>query len=384
MLDLGVRSVQQQPKGAFRRFLVTPAGKATLVAITILLVFASFVYVETLIAIPVFLLFGLAVPIWSGLKAPRFLALSGLVVILLVAPIGNAAITQEIMTPLAAATSSTGVPYSNGSSPVMQAAVVSPYVGGTSTNFTWTVTLYPQYLAYPNSTMQWLNLYVSSCPGATSNNSPNCSAGYSFWNLNSSSYPGFSVSTPLPNATGTTTATFQFAIGSEGIWDWQMSLAYYNGSAAHLNYTFLVGDATYNGLEGPVIGSFSTVYVALLPTLYLDVLLFLGIPFYVVLLLYMVFKARERRKQDAARRAAGPAPPEAGPPASPPNAPGSSVPPIRSAGTGAAAISSAEAVPTESACPNCGAVVYPNETTCWKCGAKITASAAPLPSSKSS
>ncbi len=372
MVDLGVRSVQQQqPKGAFRRFLVTPAGKATLVAITILLVFASFVYVETLIAIPVFLLFGLAVPIWSGLKAPRFLALSGLVVILLVAPIGNAAITQEIMTPLAAATSSTGVPYSNGSSPVMQAAVVSPYVGGTSTNFTWTVTLYPQYLAYPNSTMRWLNLYVSSCPGATSNNSPNCSAGYSYWNLNSSSYPGFSVTTPLPNATGTTVATFHFAIGSEGIWDWQMSLAYYNGSASHLNYTFLVGDATYNGLEGPVVGSFSTVYVALLPTLYLDVLLFLGIPFYVVLLLYMVFKARERRKQDAARRAAGPPPAETASPSGPPSSQTSGASPLPSAGTSPGATAGAAPGSAEGACPNCGAVVYPNEAACWKCGAKL-------------
>jgi hypothetical protein len=360
--------VQQQPRGGFRRFLQSSAGKALLIAATILLVFASFVYVQTLIAIPVFLLFGLAVPIWAGLKAPKFLALSGLVVILLVAPIANAAITQEIMTPLPDATSSTGLPFSSGSSPVLQNAAVTPYVGGTSTNFTWQVTVYPQYLPYPNSTLQWITLYISSCPGATGNSSPNCSPGYSLWALNDS----------LNGTTTTTTVTFHYTIGSQGIWDWQMELAYVNGTKGNLTYQLLVGDATYNGLEGPVVGTFSTVFVSLLPTLYLDVLLFLGLPFYVVLLLYMVFKSRERRKQDAQRRAAGPTPSdEAG------SAPGSSgsLPPT---GVVPAVPTSAAPVSTEGACPNCGAVVYANETTCWKCGAAIKApptGSAPLPSS---
>jgi hypothetical protein len=360
--------VQQQQRGGFRRFLQSPVGKALLIAVTILLVFASFVYVQTLIAIPVFLLFGLAVPIWAGLKAPKFLALSGLVVILLVAPIANAAITQEIMTPLPTAYSATGLPFSNGGSAVMQNASVSPYVGSTSTNFTWTVTVYPQYLAYPNSTLRWITLYISSCPGATGNSSANCSPGFTLWALNQS----------LAGATTATTVTFHYTIGSEGIWDWQMELAVQNGTQGNITYLLLVGDATYDGLEGPVVGTFTTVFISLLPTLYLDVLLFLGLPFYVVLLLYMVFKSRERRKQDAARRAAGPTPPDdaGGLPSS-----SGALPP---SGAAPAAAAPAAPVSTEGACPNCGAVVYANETTCWKCGASIKSpptGGAPLASS---
>jgi hypothetical protein len=365
---LALRSVQQQQRGGFRRFLQSPPGKALLIAVTILVVFASFVYVQTLIAIPVFLLFGLAVPIWSGLKAPKYLALSGLVVILLVAPIANAAIAQQILTPLPPASSGTGAPFSIGDSPVLQNASVSPYVGSSSTNFTWSVTIYPQYRAYANSSIDWIALYVSSCPGAVTNTSGSCAAGYSFWIFND---------TGVRNVTNTTTITFHFQIGTEGIWDWQMQLAYRNGTAGNESYLRLVGDATYDGLEGPVVGDYGSVYVSLLPTLYLDVLLFLGIPFYVVLLLYMVFKSRERRKQDAARRAAGPPPEDTGP--SVPSAAG----PVTGGGTGKLAGPSAAPMPTEGACPSCGAVVYANETTCWKCGAKIgsSPSSAPLPSS---
>jgi hypothetical protein len=368
--------VQQQQRGGFRRFLQSSPGKALLIAVAILLTFASFVYVQTLIAIPVFLLFGLALPIWAGLKSPKYLALSGLVVILLVAPIGNAAITQEILTPIPVATSATGLPFSNGASPVLQNAAVAPYVGTTSTNFTWSVTLNPQYLAYANSSIKWITLYISSCPGATSNNSPNCAAGYSLWVLNDTS---------VSNITSPTPVTFHFQIGSEGIWDWQMELAYSNGTrngtAGPTTYILLVGDATYNGLEGPVVGNFGSVFVSLLPTLYLDVLLFLGIPFYVVLLLYMVFKSRERRRQDAARRAAGP-PPVDDQPSVPTTGGGGG------GGVGSAKLATAGGAPvaTEGACPSCGAVVYANETTCWKCGAKIgtTGGNAPLPSSPKS
>lgn len=360
--------MQQQQKGGFRRFLVTPVGKALLVAATILVVFASFVYIQTIVAIPVFLLFGLALPIWIGIKAPRFLALSGLVVILLVAPVANAVISQEILTPLSPASSGTGLPYSNGSSPVLQNAFVTPYTGGSSTNFTWQVTIYPQYLPYPNSSLEWITLYISSCPGATGNSSPYCSPPYTLWSLNDSS---------IANATAPTMVTFHYTIGTQGIWDWQMELAFRNGTAGNTSYMLLVGDATYNGLEGPVVGTYSTVYLALLPTLYVDVLLFLGLPFYIVLLIYMVIKSRQRRREDAARRAAGPPPTEES------GSGGSAAAP--SVGTPGPAPASGVPVPTEGACPNCGAVVYANETTCWKCGASITAPSkgAPLPSGKS-
>ncbi|HXW66392.1 MAG TPA: hypothetical protein VEL82_00685 [Thermoplasmata archaeon] len=363
---------QQQSRRGFRRFLQTPAGKALWIAITILVVFGSFVYVEALVGIPAFLLFGLAVPIWSGLKAPRYLALSGLVVLLIVAPVANAAIAQEILQPLPPATSGTALPDGNGGA-VLQNAIVSPYVGGTATNFTWTVTIYPKYLPASNATVLWLDLFVSSCPGATGNTSPACSSPYPFWAFNDSSVKGI---------TGETNATFHFVIGSAGIWEWQMSLAFRNNTSGDTSFIPLVGDATYNGLEGPVVGSFWTVFGALILAIYVDVFLYLGAPFYFVLLIYMIFKTRERRRQEAARRASGPPPSDAaasgpsGPPAS--TSPGTTgLPPGSAAAAGAAAAAAAEG-----ACPNCGAVVYANEKTCWKCGSPLTATPkdAPLPS----
>jgi hypothetical protein len=355
--------VQQQQKDGFRRFVQKPLGKALLLGVAILVVFATYVYVDTLVAIPAMLLFGLAVPIWSGLKAPRYLALSGLVILLLVAPISNAVITQDILAPVGPSYS----PVANGG-PVLQNAVVSPYVGTTSTNFTWTVSIFPAYIPANNTTLLWVNLYISTCPGATGNSSPVCTAGYPLIILNDTSVNG------MTSQSAETNLTFGYTIGTNGIWDWQMSLALRNTSSNTLEYIFLIGDPTYNGIEGPVVGNFGTTYASLLPTLYFDDFLFLGAPFYFVLLLYMIFKRRERSRADAARRAAGPIPPEETGPTLPPGKGGVSVvAPATSAST------------KEGSCPSCGAVVYANEKSCWKCGAPLGPSSGgtPLPSSDS-
>ncbi len=358
--------MQQQRPSRFRSFLLTPAGKALLIAVAILATFASTVYVSTLVAIPAILLFGLAVPIWAGLKRPRFLALTGLVIILLVAPISNIVITQDIMTPIPASASSSALPNgANGS--VLQSAIVTPYVGGTSQNFTWEVTVYPQYLpGTPDNVTQWINLYVSTCPGATGNSSPNCATPYPYFELNLSA----------ENLTAETDLSFHAVIGTVGIWDWQMSLAVRNTTTGQLYYIFLVGDPTYNGIEGPVVGTYATTYESLLLTLYFDDFLFLGAPFYFVLLIYMILKRRERTKLDAQRRAAGPVPPdEQGP----------SLPAAGTSGQPPASKPVNVSSPKEGACPSCGAVVYAGEKTCWKCGAPLTSSApasAPLPSQR--
>jgi len=353
--------VQQQKPGRFRSFLQSPAGKALLLALAILVTFGSTIF-STLVAIPAILLFGLAVPIWAGLKRPRYLALTGLVILLLVAPFSNLVITQDIMTPIPGSYSSSTLPNGNGGA-VLQNALVTPYVGGTSENFTWTVAIYPQYIpGTPNNTTLWLNLYISSCPGATGNASPNCAQPYPFFLLND---------TTVANLTAETTVTFNFQIGSIGIWDWQMSLAVRNLTTGKLYYIFLVGDPTYNGIEGPVVGTYATTYESLLLTLYFDDFLFLGAPFYFVLLIYMILKRRERTKADAQQRAAGPTPPdEQGP-----TLPGGS------STTGPP--STTPAAPKEGACPNCGAVVYAGEKTCWKCGATLSppTSGTPLSSS---
>lgn len=356
---------QQKPRG-LRRFLGTPLGKAVLIAITILIVFASYVYVEALVAIPVFLIFGLAVPIWAGLKRPRYLALSGLVVVLLVAPISSLVITQDIRTPISAACSTTNetCPGSTANA-LLQNASVSPYTGTTSTNFTWTVWIFPHYLPSGNSTVWNISLYISTCPGATSKSPPPwCSGGYPFTqktytvNLSSSSAP--------------TLETFHDVIGSNGIWDWQMGVYTLNSTTHKPYYMTLVGDPTYNGIEGPVVGTFATTFGALLPTIYVDDLLFLGGPFYLVLLVYMLFKSRERRRKEAQQRAAGPVPPAGGPGGEAPLSP-TSAPPAPGPTTAAG--------PPERTCPSCNAVVYENETKCWKCGADLQVAASPpLPS----
>ncbi len=308
------------------------------------------------------LIFALAIPIWVGFKAPRYLALSGLVILLLVAPLANIVLTQSIMTPIPASSSSNSLPVGNGGS-VRQHALVTPYVGGGSTNFTWTVTVYPQYVPAGNSTPLWLNLYISNCPGATTNNSPTCSPPYPFVVLNDTWVNGTSV------------YEFHYKIGTLGIWDWQMSVTVRNTATSALYDIFLVGDPTYNGIEGPVLGTFGDIYTSLLLDVYLEVFLYLGASFYFVLLIYVIFKRRERGKADAARRAAGPTPADdAGPSLPNRKTPGSS-------GPSATALAS----PKEGACPSCGAVVYAGEKTCWKCGASLGPGSGdkPLPTSGS-
>ena len=352
--------------GGLRRFFQSPAGRALLPAIAIVVVFLTYVYVSTLLAIPAILVFGLALPIWAGLKRPRYLAIAGLVIILLVGPIATAAITEEIRTPVGPV-SSFSTTSANGTGPVLVNAQVSPYTGGTSTVFNWSVTVQPQYLPTGSGPLLGVSLYISSCPGATGNNSPFCSAGYSLTNLT------HNYTTP---PTTTTDLLFSYSIGSVGIWDWQMGAFFKNTSSGNLSYIFLVGDPTYNGIEGPVIGTWTDTFAELLPTVYLNGFLFLGLPYYLVLVLYMFFKSRETRRKDAQRRAAGPPAEES--PTSPAADTGSTGP--------ASGTAPARGGPTssEKTCPHCNAVVYDNETTCWKCGASLTPTGAnaPLPSGK--
>jgi len=360
--------VQQKKQSGLRRFLSTRLGRVLLIAVTILVVFASYVYVEALLAIPAFLVFGLAIPIWAGQKRARYLALAGLVVILLVAPISTLVITQDIRTPLPLACSASDQPCPGASADaLLQNASVTPYTGSGNTNFTWSVTVFPQFAPKGNSTPVNLTLYISTCPGATSTSPPPwCSAGYPFTQ----------ITLNISGLSGVKTFTFHHVIGSDGIWDWQMGVYTLNNTTHQPFFQTLLGDATYNGIEGPVVGTFTTTYSNLLPTIYFDDFLFLGGPFFLVLLVYLLFKNRERKRKDAARRAAVPVPPtgrpdEDHPPLSPP-----STRPVPSG--------PAPAGPHERTCPNCNAVVYENEAKCWKCGTALDGSeiSTPLPSQK--
>ena len=182
----------------------------------------------------------------------------------------------------------------------MQNATVKPFLGTTSTNFTWTVWVYPQNVWQTNSTPVWLDLDISTCPGATGNGSLSCIPS-----------PTRSLSsirtlnrTILPRMSRRSTTK----LARTGFWEWQMGLWTLNRTTHRPFFQLLVGDPDVNGIEGPVIGGFGTIYGELILSVDVEDLIYLGAPFYFVLLIYMLFKNRERRKKDAQQRAPGPIP----------------------------------------------------------------------------
>jgi hypothetical protein len=362
-----------QTSAALKAFVQKPVGRVLLIAFAVVVTALTYAYLYALLAIPVMILVAFAVPIWLGIKRIRFLALMGLVVLLIAAPIANVVLTQEVMTPIPAAASPTDL-VGGGGGALMQNASVSPYVGTTSTNFSWNVTIVPQYIPKGNDSPYQITLFVSTCPGATGLNDPNCSGGYPFYELNHSL---------APNLTAKTVVNFRFTIPTDGIWAWQIGAFLHNStspSTHNATFILLVGDPTYNGLEGPVVGTFATTYEELIESIYLNVFVYLGIPFYIILLIYMYIKRRQAARGSAAARAPGAVPPDSGGGGTTPEAP---EPPLV---VKPVTVDASAPRRSEIPCPSCGAVVYPNEQTCWKCGAKLSpsgsaAGSAPLPSS---
>lgn len=350
------------PRG-LRGFLRSKAGLVVLLLVAIGFVVATFAYVSALLAVPLMILACLALPVWVGRKRIRTLALFGLVVLLAVGPLVTVAYAQDSLINPGAASSPGVAPFEHGGS-VLQNATISPFVGSLSTNFTWSVQLFPRFLNASLNGTNWshdsLQLYISTCPGATASYSPGyCPSGYSLFVL---SEP-FSNLTPPSNGT---TVTFHRSVDISTIWSWQMELLVQNRSNATNPYRIeLAGDPTYNGLEGPIIGGFATAYGALIATMYEADILYLGVPFYFILLLYWWYKQREARTKQAKKRAAQ-AMVAAGAPATP-----------GSAGAAQAGAATAAPASSELACPNCGAVVYGGEAKCWKCGAALPAGLVP-------
>jgi len=356
--------MQSEPAGGLRGFLRSKLGRVAYILLAIGIVFATFAYVSTVLAIPVMLIVGLALPVYAGLKRGRFLALSALVVLVAVAPLATVVFSQELLTPPGAVSSPGTGPFETGGS-VLQNATISPFSGGSGTNFTWTVLLFPKFLnGFLNGT-NWLNdsmvLFVSNCPGATTPNVSYCGGGG--YTLITLSHPFASATTP-PNGT---VVQFRQAISPNTIWSWQIQLVIQNlSNASNPTRIGLNGDPTYNGIEGPIVGGFSTAYAALIVTIFELDLVYLGIPFYFVLLLYLWFKSREARHKQLLRQAAQSslaAARPAGAPSSPKPSVGAPAPAGSAPAPGAPS--------SELACPNCAAVVYPNEAKCWKCGAVL-------------
>jgi hypothetical protein len=247
----------------------------------------------------------------------------------------------------------------------MQNASVTPFTGTADTNFTWTVTVFPANHPIGNTTPSELDLFISTCPGATGNNSPYCSSPYPLTILKNTS---------LPAQTSPYTVTFHDQVGSNGIWAWQMGIYTNNTTTGKSYFQLLVGDPTYNGIEGPVIGGFGVIYTELLPEIYFEDLLLLGAPYFGILLVYMVWKARERRRKEAQRRAPGPVPPAGQAESAGAGTSGAPLPSAR--GPGGSGASSPQGSVAELNCPKCNAVVYAGETSCWKCGAALSSASA--------
>jgi hypothetical protein len=362
-----------EPTGGLRGFFRTAPGKVAFLLLVIGATFGTFTYVSTVLAIPILMVMGIGFPVYLGLRRPRFLALSALVVLIAVAPLSTLVFSDELLIPPAAVSSPGAGPYETGGS-VLQNATISPFSGASGTNFTWNVTVYPRFLQASLNGTNWSNdslkLFVSTCPGATSPNASYCGGGFTLITLSQrfSSHAG--------PANGTV-FTFHRPIASNGIWSWQIELVIQNTSNASTPYLIsLSGDPAYNGIEGPIVGGFATAYGALIGTVYEIELIYLGLPFYFILLLYVWFKQREARRKQMIRRAA-----QSMAAASPAPGGGPSTPAASGPGGGPPAPPAATPATSELACPSCGAVIYANETKCWKCGAGLgsPAGGTPLP-----
>jgi len=347
------------PRGTFRSLFSTRAGRLALLVVTILALVACFVYLGstgTFLAIPILLFLGLAVPIYSGWKAPRHLALYGVAAMLISVPITSVLAVAYISEPFPPQDAPI-VAGANG--PLLQGAIASPYLGADGASYNFTVTVNPANVPVNASGPLWIELWVSTCPGATGPSDPYCSSGYPLLAYNET-FPGGLNQTKI--------VTFTIPINSTNIWSWEMGTAYY----AQVNTTNASRDSgltwVFDGpVQGPIVGPYAGILGIALEAFLVAVFIPAGIVFFVGLIGYMWLKAREARRKAQEE-----------PPVGPPGAPPSSTAP----GTPSAATGSAGAPPTERACPNCQAVVYPNETSCWKCGASLpsTDRAAPLPS----
>jgi hypothetical protein len=348
------------PRVGWKGFATRPLGQIVLLAIAILVVGAGAIFLGWFIGIFLILLFGLVLPIYLGLKVPNRLAILGILILLLAAPVGAVLYADVTFQPPGAAQS-----YGEQSGYVLQNAKAMPYSGGAGQNYSFVVTVYPEY-RYPNTTLANLTLFISTCPNAiAANDSLDCAT----------PYPSYNLTQSIAGLSNTTSYTFHQRLPGENIYWWIMWATFVyasNHTECRTNCIFLASGSSFTDIEGPITTSFLGVVGIVLPAIYLDILLYPGIAFFGALVFYAWFKARERRRKAA--QAVG-LPPSGGSPST-----GGTV-----GGTGAGGPAGTG---TESRCPKCNAVVYaPPETQCWKCGAPLTPgatpSSAPLPSGPS-
>jgi hypothetical protein len=342
----------QQPTG-IKGFATRPLGRIVLIAVAIVTLGFGVIYLSAIFGIAILLLFGLALPIYMGWKRPRGLALAGIVILLLAAPLTTVLVTYTYFQPPGAV----GSPGENGGS-FLQNASVTPFSSTDTGNFRFSVTLVPSYL-YANSTLVNLTLFVSTCAEATIPNQTT--------DLCTTPFPSYQQVRAFNGTPDhTVQVTFNQTLSGPNLWWWN-AYATYRNSTGVIQYIFLDSGTTYSDIQGPVVGSFLAVMGLVLVPAYALVLIYPGIGFYVALLVYTWFKAREaRRKALEAAPAGAPAGGAGGTPMAAGTTPG-------------------KPAPVEQHCPKCNAVVYANESQCWKCGTPLkgASGSSPLPSGPS-
>jgi hypothetical protein len=344
-----------QPTGGLKGFATRPIGRVILIAVAIVTVAFGLIYLGEVLGIAILLLFGLGLPIYMGMKRPRSLAIGGIVILLIAAPIAAVLVTELYFQPPGATVSLS----ENGRPPVLTDATVTPFSAASGQLFTFHVTIIPSRL-YPNTTLRNLTFFVSTCPGATGPNEtqPLCSV----------PYPSHQTVTHL-NLTAknsTTPETLTAKLAGPNLWWWIAYATYYNSTSPKVaHYIWLNPNNGYSAMQGPVAGDFLGILGIVILPVYEQVLLYPGIAFFAALAFYAWFKQREARRRGAAF---------GGPRSTDP------LPPVSAASEGATKSPEAESRP-ELHCPKCRAVVYATERQCWKCGTALgsqTSASTPL------
>lgn len=350
-----------QAGGGFRTWGTRPLGRAVFIAIAVLTLAFGLIYLSEIIGIAALLLFGLALPIYAGWKRPRSLALAGLVILLLAAPLASVLVAQGYFSAPGRIDS-----FGENHGALLQNATVSPFNGGNGAVYTFEVTVHPEHL-YNGTRLANLTLFVTTCPDATE---PNQSV-----TVCTSPFPWYrQVHAFNGTPTQATPVEFTQKLPGPNLWWWTMWATYLNATNATNTtpeYVYLNSANGYADIQGPVAGDFLGVLGIVLVPVYLATFLYPGLVFFAALAFYMWFKAREARRK--AMSGAAPAPPG---PTTPPG------PPRTGTGPAAPGAPASGGERVERTCPNCRAVVYANETQCWKCGTPLSGGGAspPLPS----
>ena len=337
-----------------KAFAGTVPGYAILLALISLTVAASVIYLGTIFGAISLLIFAFGVPIYLGWgKTLRHFLLVALVVCLVTPPIATAFLSNELVTPSPAYVSPDGV---------LQQAVVSPFQS-TSATFNFSVEVQPSKLPKDYRLTQ-IFLWVTNCPTDTNSSRGSCgSAHETFLNLTTP------VTPTQQNVTGTFPVSFQQSLPGGQIFyfeffTWGVNTT--STAALSSSCTGPPGQGICGFAEGPVTGTYGTIYGLVILELYV-LMAELAIVLIVAILFYRFIKMREKRRNDMAKEAAGGEPTKT---ETTESSSADSSAPLASGGSSAPASKpSSKAAGTR--CPQCGASVKAGEEFCWKCGHKL-------------